>query len=276
MKRKLTTLVLIVLFLFSLTSTAFAVESQTTEKPTDKEYKGKSWKAGLTAEQLAELRGRAVKDRLKVNGNPLEYDVPPVIKDGRTLIPVRAIMNGLKAEVEWNAETKTITITRDDVTVVLTLGSMSLSVNGEVKTMDVPAQLISNRTFVPLRFIAEALGDKVEHDADTGDIEISGCLGTPEKPVLAANIATWTAVANENNGYSLTLYRNDALVTTVAIAHGAALSYDFSASMTTEGSYTVKAKALATGDYTDSPESQPSLAQVVGTPAAPRDPQAAL
>lgn len=275
MKKHLMVLVLLMVFVLSLTSMAFAGGKITDKTPPGQADKDK-WKAGLTSKQLDELRGRAVKDRLKVNGKLLDYDVPPVIKEGRTLIPVRAITRGMGATIDWNEETKTITVTRNDVTVILTLGQTKLLVDGTEVEMDVPAQLISNRTFVPLRFIAQALGDRVNYDPDTGDIDINSCLDTPEIPTLAANIATWTAVPNENNGYSLRLFRNETAVTSVTVAHGAALSYDFSSVMTIAGSYTVKVKALATGDYTDSKESNPSQPQIVTVsvqvPAAPTSP----
>lgn len=112
------------------------------------------------------------QSRMTVRGRGLNFDVPPVIFAGRTLIPVRAITNGLGATVEWDAETQTITISRDGKTIILALDSAEVTVDGETVTLDVPAQLISNRTFVPLRFISETLGEKVEWDPETGDINI--------------------------------------------------------------------------------------------------------
>jgi len=134
----------------------------------------------VQTENQAKNRGQAKKleERIKVRGMNLKFDVPPVIKDGRTLIPVRAIMNGLGAMVEWNAEEQTVTITRDDKIIVLNLlpdpetGKYIATVNDEVIELDVPAQLVSNRTFVPLRFIAQTLGEAVDYDEDTGEINI--------------------------------------------------------------------------------------------------------
>ncbi|MCR4442098.1 MAG: copper amine oxidase N-terminal domain-containing protein [Peptococcaceae bacterium] len=141
-----------------------------------------SWTGGLglqegkiegTANQ-AQNHGQAKKleERIRVRGMSLKFDAPPVIKEGRTLVPVRAIMNGLGAEVKWDPETKTVTITRDDKTIVLNLVTGEVTVNEESVTIEVPAQLISNRTFVPLRFIAQTLGEKVEYDEQTGEIDI--------------------------------------------------------------------------------------------------------
>jgi hypothetical protein len=111
--------------------------------------------------------------KLKVRGRPFESELPPVIKDGRVLIPVRAVANGLKADVDWNGEEKKITITKGEIEVILYLDSITFYVNGEEQELDVPAMLLgNNRTFVPLRFIAVALGEKVDYDPDTGDVDI--------------------------------------------------------------------------------------------------------
>lgn len=112
------------------------------------------------------------QSRMTVRGRGLDFDVPPVIFAGRTLIPVRAVTRGLGATVDWDAETQTVTITRDGIKIILNLGSSQVTVNGETVTLDVPAELINNRTFVPIRFISETLGETVEWDPETGDINI--------------------------------------------------------------------------------------------------------
>lgn len=116
-----------------------------------------------------------------VDGMEVEFDVPPVIKGGRTLIPVRAISNALGATVEWDAVTRTVTIKKDikskeasvnEIVIKITLGSDVVMVNGKETKIDVPAQLVSNRTMVPIRFIAEVFKMKVEWDQDNGAVII--------------------------------------------------------------------------------------------------------
>jgi hypothetical protein len=85
-------------------------------------------------------------------------------------------------------------------------------------------------------------------------------LDQPAKPVLNNKTVTWTAVANENNGYTLRIYKDGVPAGTVNIDHGAALSYDLSSLLVTSGTYTVTVTALGTGSYTDSPQSEPSAA----------------
>lgn len=127
-----------------------------------------------TIENQARNNGQEKKleERIKVRGMNMKFDVPPVIKEGRTLIPVRAVMNGLGAGVEWDQESGTVTIVRDDTIITLNLLTGEATVNGEAIELDVPAQMISSRTFVPLRFIAQTLGEEVNYDETTGDISI--------------------------------------------------------------------------------------------------------
>lgn len=126
----------------------------------------------VTTGNQAKNRGqeRKLEERIKVRGVEVKFDVPPVIKEGRTLIPVRAVMNGLGAEVSWDAETQTVTITRDSKIIVINMATGATTVDGQAVELDVPAQNIDNRTFVPLRFIAQTLGETVEYDEETGDI----------------------------------------------------------------------------------------------------------
>ncbi|MBQ8300376.1 MAG: copper amine oxidase N-terminal domain-containing protein, partial [Clostridia bacterium] len=89
-------------------------------------------------------------------------DQDPVIVDNRTLVPARGVFEALGAMVEWKGETKQISVTTEDTTVVLTLNSQEYNVNGDLRQLDVPAQLMNDRTMIPLRAIGEALGCQVE------------------------------------------------------------------------------------------------------------------
>ena len=97
----------------------------------------------------------------------VESDTPPQIVDGRTLVPVRAIFEAIGATVEWDDATRTATGTREGTTVVIQIDSTTAYVNGEARTLDVPAQIINNRTMVPARFVSEAMGCTVTWDANT-------------------------------------------------------------------------------------------------------------
>jgi len=113
-----------------------------------------------------------------LEGEPLEMSVPPVIVDNRTLIGVRFIGEAVGGTVEWDPVSRRVTVVSPGGTVVLTIGDPVALVNGQPVTMEVPAQLVADRTMVPLRFIAEALGCTVEWDQATRTVNI---LLTPAK-----------------------------------------------------------------------------------------------
>ncbi len=99
-----------------------------------------------------------------LDGAPLAFDVPPVIENGRILVPLAAIFRSMGAAVEWNASTQTVTAVRGTTTVILPINSNTPTVNGTVWKLDVPARIVGNRTLAPLRFVGEALGGTVSWD----------------------------------------------------------------------------------------------------------------
>ncbi len=113
---------------------------------------------------------------LFIDTEEIDTDVSPTVIEGRTLVPVRAIFESLGATVEWNSETRTATGTRGDTTITLTLGSNVAYVNGEEKSLDVPAQSIDGRTMVPARFISEALDCDVTWHQETQTAAVANTL----------------------------------------------------------------------------------------------------
>lgn len=103
----------------------------------------------------------------------IETDTPPVIADGRTLVPLRAIFEALDAQVDWDAETKTATGTKDELCVVIRIDDSTAYINEEAYTLDVPAQIVNGRTMVPARFIAEALQCRVSWYAKTKTVAVA-------------------------------------------------------------------------------------------------------
>lgn len=108
-----------------------------------------------------------------IDGVPVVFDQPPVLENGRTLVPLRAIFEALGATVEWNNNTQTVTATKGGTKISLQIGSTQMYVNGTVKTLDVPAKLINSRTLVPVRAVSEAFGCKVDWDQNTYTVLIT-------------------------------------------------------------------------------------------------------
>ena len=109
-----------------------------------------------------------------INGKPLALEQPPIIENGRTLVPLRAIFEALGAEVDWNPETQTVTAGKGGTTVMLTIGSNTLIKNGQQISLDVPARIVGGRTLVPVRAVAESFDAEVEWDASTRTVNITG------------------------------------------------------------------------------------------------------
>ena len=108
-----------------------------------------------------------------LDGHELTFEVPPIIENDRTLVPLRAIFEAMGASVSWDNNTRTATSIKGNTTVVLPVGSIRPTVNGQVWPLEVPAIIKNNRTLAPLRFVGEAFGGKVDWDNSTRIITIT-------------------------------------------------------------------------------------------------------
>lgn len=121
--------------------------------------------------------------RVEINGSPLNFDVLPTIVAGRTLVPLRAIFEALGATVSWDDTTRTVTATRRQTIIALTVGTRVARVNMREVELDVPAMIVSGRTLVPMRFVSESLGAVVNWDEPTHTVSI---IDTQPEPRQAA------------------------------------------------------------------------------------------
>jgi len=113
----------------------------------------------------------------KLNNQALLLDSPPVIKNDRTLLPIRAVVEAMGGQVNWNAEERRVDIEYRGKTVTLWIGKNTAKVNGKEVMIDpsnpnVVPEIINGRTMLPLRFVAEALGCEVKWDDATKTITI--------------------------------------------------------------------------------------------------------
>ncbi len=102
--------------------------------------------------------------KITIDGTQQSFDQMPVMVNDRVLVPMRGIFEALGAEVSWDDATQTASGVKDGKTVSLAIGSTNATVNGAAVTLDVPAQLVNDRTMVPVRFISESLGAQVDWD----------------------------------------------------------------------------------------------------------------
>lgn len=110
---------------------------------------------------------------LRVDGNAVNLDVLPYIdSQSRTIVPLRFIGEELGYSFAWDPQTKQVAFTGNDVLIFLTVGSREAIVNGNKALLDTVAVVKNGRTMVPLRFILETLGVKVEYDSASNVVDI--------------------------------------------------------------------------------------------------------
>ncbi|QHT62754.1 trypsin-like serine protease [Paenibacillus lycopersici] len=121
--------------------------------------------AASTAAQTAAIS-------VTIDGAKLALNPSPVMMNGTTFVPMRAIFQALHASVSWEAGTKTIFAVKDGTTISLQLGSKQAVINGRASALSAAPQQIKGSTMVPLRFVAEALKADVQYDSKKHVISI--------------------------------------------------------------------------------------------------------
>lgn len=118
--------------------------------------------------------------QVTLNGQPLALDPGIFIQDGRTLAPVRAIVEALGAEPIWNESDRTVVVSSGDRYLKLKVGSRLACVApgcAVTQLLDVPATIVSGRTFIPVRVLAEAMGVGIEWDEPTRTVRLTTSPG---------------------------------------------------------------------------------------------------
>ncbi len=134
---------------------------------------------------------------VNLNGQPLATGAAPMQVNGRTLVPMRDIFEALGAQLSWNPVAQTITAQKDLTKIQLAISNPDALVNGRNVRLEQPAILIGGRTYVPLRFVAEATGAQVDWNGPLQLVSIrSNTLGAPDAPL----VADATNALGEGNG----------------------------------------------------------------------------
>ena len=111
--------------------------------------------------------------RIVIDGEEKVFDSMPIIVNSRTLVPMRGIFEAFRAVINWDDAEKTVSAKAKGSTITLKIGDANAVVNGKNIVLDCPAQIVNDRTMVPVRFIAETLGCKVDWDNDTRTVIIN-------------------------------------------------------------------------------------------------------
>lgn len=137
-----------------------------------------------------------------VDGQEIDYgDTPPLVINERAYTGVRSLAQALGVpadRIKWDESTQTVSLSSDDTLVTLTLGSDIMQVNSRSVSMDVTPEVVGNRTYLPARYVAEALGFTVKwnENAQEALIQSSSALdssipqNTGEEPATTMSLAS--------------------------------------------------------------------------------------
>lgn len=136
--------------------------------------------------------------KIEIDGKAMvPKDMPAVIIDGRTMLPMRQIAQELGCEVNWNEAAKQIYVMRGSDIIVFTVDSKTGYENGKEFTMDVPATIVNDRTMLPVRALADALHLNIKWDdpnrivsIQSGDTVVKDEPKAPESGQTTAGILT--------------------------------------------------------------------------------------
>jgi len=112
-----------------------------------------------------------------MNGKYQLMDAAPYIKNNRTYLPIRYVgyaMGLTDSQIQWQEATQTVILTKGSTTVILVIGSPTMFINGQPRTMDVSPELTSNRTCLPIAWVASAFGYTAAWNGTTQQVTISG------------------------------------------------------------------------------------------------------
>ncbi|MDU5100316.1 MAG: stalk domain-containing protein [Peptoniphilus grossensis] len=129
-----------------------------------------------------------------INGEAKKMDAKPFIKNDRTLVPLRFIVEAIGGEVNWDNDNRLVTVNSKGKTIELPIDSKTIKIDGKDVNIDQAAIIKGDRTFVPIRFIAENLDMLVNYINDTREIEISSY-----EDKKSENNADLTQALEENN-----------------------------------------------------------------------------
>lgn len=114
---------------------------------------------------------------LTINGK--RVSTTPVIRNGRTLVPIRVIGEELGSQVDYNSATREVTVVKPGINIKLKIDKNNPTVNGVTKSIDVPATIINSRTYVPVRFVSESFGINVDYNQQNNEVIVGKPATSP-------------------------------------------------------------------------------------------------
>ncbi|MNW39660.1 hypothetical protein D3C74_167520 [compost metagenome] len=123
---------------------------------------------------FANLAGAQSGDiKVIINGVTQQYTQSPVVSQNTTLVPLRGVFESLGAKVDWDSKAKKVTASKNEDTLTLNVDSKLAYKNSAPVQLDAATQIQKGQVFVPLRFVSQSLGAKVNWDQTTRTVTIS-------------------------------------------------------------------------------------------------------
>lgn len=176
-------------------------ENTNNETPNDEIVSGDTSNTGITNMDLMNKVVLTLDSKVAlVDGVEYELSSPPTVIENVTLLPMRFVADQvLGAQVDWNADTQTVTMTKDNKTVSVTIDSKVAMVDGLELELQMPPVVKNSTTLVPLRFLSEVFNVTVDYDATTKKITLDkGSQSNnqtgeqiPTKPLNQAPVASF-------------------------------------------------------------------------------------
>jgi N-acetylmuramoyl-L-alanine amidase len=156
--------------------------------------------------------------KLAVNGNELtDLSMPPIIFNGYTLVPAREVFEALGAKVDWKDEISQVYISYEGRLVVLPTDATKAYVDGNGFNMAIPAKIINNKVMIPVRFVSEALGLKVEWDNSTRIVNVSDGNAAVQSTTAATTQTTTVETTVETTTVATTTTESTTQATTATV-----------------------------------------------------------
>ena len=136
-------------------------------------FGGKTASLSLYDENTRLIKMKINDVNYTVNGQAKKMDAKPFISNSRTLVPLRFIIEAIGGDVAWDGDSRVVTVNSKGKNIILPIDSKKITVDGKEIAIDQAAIIKGDRTYVPIRFVAENLGMNVNYINESREIEIS-------------------------------------------------------------------------------------------------------
>lgn len=171
---------------------------------------------------FASLAGAQPGDiKVIINGVTQQYTQSPVVSQNTTLVPLRGVFESLGAKVDWDSKAKKVTASKNDDTLTLNVGSKLAYKNSNPVQLDAATQIQKGQVLVPLRFVSQSLGAKVNWEQATRTVTISNQANSSTtddqtNSLSSKPLATPVTQVTYDTYYNDSLTYNDAVKLAVA------------------------------------------------------------